>query len=74
LIEKEVKQIRKALPRLGAKKLYAEMKPFLIKRNIKKSREKFKDVLRARDLMIKKKKRSKITTNSNHHYTENTQI
>jgi len=68
LIEKEVKRIRKALPRLGAKKLYAKMKPFLVKHNIKKGREKFKDVLRARNLMIQKKKRSRITTNSNHHY------
>ena len=68
LIEQEVKRIRKALPRLGAKKLYVKMKPFLIEHGIKKGREKFKDVLRARNLMIKKKKCTKKTTNSNHPY------
>jgi len=42
------------------------MKPYLNKHGIKKGRKKFTDVLRAKDLMVKKKKRSWKTTNSNH--------
>ena len=66
LIEEQVKRIRQSLPRCGAVKLYGIIKPFLKQHGIKKGRDKFKEVLRAKNLMLKKKKRTRKTTNSNH--------
>ena len=66
LIQEEVLRIRQYMPRIGSKKLYHMMKSFLVKNNIKKGRDAFISVLRERDLMVKKKRYKKKTTNSNH--------
>lgn len=68
IIEEEVLRIRKHLPRCGGKKLYFLMKSFFKKEGIKIGRDKFFDVLRERNLLIKKKKHRKTTTNSNHNF------
>lgn len=68
LIEEEVLKIRKQQPRCGAKKLYGLLKPFLNKEGIKKGRKKFIEVLKSKDLMLKKKKKTRKTTNSNHNF------
>ena len=63
----EVKQIRKKLPRCGLKKLHRKMEQFFKMHDIKIGRDKFADVLRDFNLLIKKKKGRK-TTNSNHFF------
>jgi transposase InsO family protein/transposase-like protein len=68
LIEEEVLRIRKYLPRMGGRKLYYMMHSFLKKNKIKKGRDKFFEVLKERNLLIKKKKNRKRTTNSNHSF------
>ena len=68
LIIEEVKRIRQYLRRAGGKKLYFMMGSFFKKEGIKIGRDKFFDVLREHDLLIKKKKHRKTTTNSNHNF------
>jgi len=67
VVVSEVKQLRKKLPRCGLKKLHFKMDQFFKMHNIKMGRDKFADVLRAFNLLIKKKKGRK-TTNSNHFF------
>ena len=67
VVVSEVKQIRKKLPRCGLKKLHHKMEQFFKMHDIKMGRDKFADVLRDFNLLIKKKKGRK-TTNSNHFY------
>lgn len=68
LIEEEVKRIRKHLPRLGGRKLFHMLESFFKKEGIKIGRDKFFTLLRDRNLLIKKKKYTKKTTNSNHSF------
>lgn len=66
LIVEQVKRTCKSLSRCGAVKIYGMLQPFLKNNGIKKGRDKFKEVLRSKGLMLKKKKRTRKTTNSNH--------
>jgi len=63
----EVKKLRTPLPRCGGKKLYYMIQDFLQSHGIKLGRDKFFDLLRERNLLIKRKKGRK-TTYSFHHY------
>lgn len=61
-------QLRIDKPCTGTKKLYLDMIPFLIKKNIKMGRDKVHKVLKDNDLIIKKMKNYKTTTNSKHYF------
>lgn len=60
--------IRRNLPRLGGKKLYQLLKPNLDKHKIGLGRDKFFDILRSRDLLVKRRKKYVSTTDSWHRY------
>ena len=68
IIVEEVKRIREHLPKSGGRKLYHLMGGFLKKEGIKIGRDKFFEVLNKYNLLIKRKKRTRKTTNSNHHF------
>lgn len=59
---------RKAMPRLGGKKTYHELKPELHQNGIKMGRDKYFDWLRAENMLIRPKRRYAKTTNSFHRY------
>lgn len=61
-----VLEIRKSMPRLGARKLYHLLSDKL--QLIKIGRDKFFDILRANHLLIQPKRRYHITTNSHHRF------
>lgn len=58
----EVKELRKRMPKLGAKKLFS----MLDKPKAHMGRDKFIGVLRSEGLLVKRKKKYAVTTNSNH--------
>lgn len=66
VIVEEVKRIREHLKKCGGRKLYHMMSGFLENKQIKIGRDKFFDVLRKHNLLIKKRKKTAKTTNSNH--------
>lgn len=53
---------------MGAEKLHRLVTPQLHEHNIKYGRDKFYFLLRGHDLLVKRRKRSPTTTNSNHFY------
>ena len=57
----KVKEIRKELPRCGGKKLYFLIKDFLGNHGIQLGRDRFFDLLREHNLLIKRKKGRKTT-------------
>lgn len=59
---------RKQMPRLGTKKLYCLIKPDLEKMNIKIGRDKFFELMRYENLLVRKKKNFTRTTNSFHRF------
>lgn len=61
-----VKGVRKRMPRLGGKKTYSLVKRDLRSSGIKLGRDKFFDLLRENKLLIKRKKKYLMTTNSKH--------
>jgi putative transposase len=63
-----VKQIRKDHPRMGTRKMYHLIQPDLNFHKIKIGRDTFFNCLREEGLLIRKRKRYSITTNSNHWY------
>lgn len=63
-----VGKIRVQHPRMGTRKLYDIMKPQLIDLNINIGRDKLFNLLKINGLLVKRKKRRYITTNSNHPY------
>ena len=66
LVVEEVKRLRKYQPKSGGRKLFYLLQPFFKKEGIKMGRDKLFVLLRKRNLLIKKKKRTAKTTNSNH--------
>ncbi len=66
LIRHHVIERRCIQPKEGARKLYHNLQPILEAEGIKIGRDKFIEVLREFDLLVKKKKRGKRTTNSEH--------
>ncbi len=65
-IIQEVKNIRKNHPRMGARKLFEMIQPFLLDHNIKMGRDALFSLLAANQMLIRKRKRRVQTTNSYH--------
>lgn len=68
LIVSEVIKIRKNHRHMGGRKLYELLQPFLLEHQIKMGRDRLFDVLSANYLLIKRRKKQTITTNSFHRF------
>jgi putative transposase len=66
LVLQQVKQIRQNHPRLGTRKLYEKLQPFMLENSIKMGRDTLFNLLAANHLLIRKRKRRIMTTNSYH--------
>jgi putative transposase len=66
LVVNEVKSIRRYHPRLGGRKLYVLLEPFLLDHHIKIGRDALFDLLAENHLLVRKWKKKAITTNSLH--------
>lgn len=66
IILQEVLRVRKDLPRLGTRKLYDKVKSVLQSHHIEIGRDYLFDLLREHRLLIRKRKRKVITTDSRH--------
>ena len=66
LILQEVKNIRKNHRRIGTRKLYEMMQPFMLEHKIKLGRDGLFNMLSANHLLIRKRRRTIQTTNSYH--------
>jgi len=62
----EVDRIRADLPKLGTRKLHFMLKDPLLKHNISIGRDYLFDLLCSRGMLVKRRRRRSITTNSNH--------
>lgn len=60
--------IRKDHPRMGGRKIYYLIKKDLEQLNIKRGRDALFDLLASQQMLVQKRKRKHITTNSNHWY------
>lgn len=67
-VVKQVKAIRKWHKKQGARKLYHNLSGELKKNNIKLGRDRFIEVLRQNNLLIKRRRKSARTTQSRHNY------
>jgi len=65
---KLVEQERKDLPRVGTRKLYEALQPFFDAEQLKVGRDCLFDILRANNMLVKRKKVSCRTTNSYHRF------
>ncbi len=63
---KEVLRIRKDHKRIGTRKLYEMLTPFMMEHQIKIGRDKLFDLLSAHHLLIRRRRRNIRTTFSNH--------
>ncbi|WP_254519228.1 IS3 family transposase [Aquimarina sp. Aq78] len=68
LIVSEVLRIRKNHRHMGTRKLYELLQPFLVAHQIKIGRDRLFDVLSANNLLVRRKKKQTITTNSFHRF------
>lgn len=68
LIVNEVLRVRKNHRHMGGRKLYELLQPFLLAHQIKMGRDRLFDVLSANSLLIRRKKKQTITTNSFHRF------
>ena len=68
LIVSEVLKIRKNHRHMGGRKLYELLQPFLLEHQIKMGRDRLFDVLSANYLLVKRRKKQTITTNSFHRF------
>lgn len=66
IVYQMVLNIKKEHPRMGTRKIYHLIKPDLEKSNIKMGRDALFDLMAANNLLVTKRKRRYITTNSNH--------
>lgn len=66
LILNEVKKIRKYHGRMGTRKLYDKLEPFMIEHQIKIGRDALFDLLSANHMLVRKRKRKVQTTQSYH--------
>lgn len=62
----EVLHIRKKHPRMGVRKLYGLLEPFMLEHQIKMGRDALFDLLAANGLLVRRRKRKIHTTNSFH--------
>ena len=70
LVIQQVRSIRKNHRRMGARKLYELMQPFMLEHNIKMGRDALFTLLSANHLLVRKRKRRIQTTNSYHWLTK----
>ncbi|CAN0548649.1 unnamed protein product [Ectocarpus sp. 12 AP-2014] len=68
LIVSEVLRIRKRHPYMGTRKLYKLIQPFLFGHQIKMGRDRLFDILSVNHLLVRRRKRKTITTNSLHRF------
>lgn len=68
LILSEVIKIRKYHRHIGGRKLYELLQPFLLEHQIKMGRDRLFDVLSSNYLLVKRRKKQTITTNSFHRF------
>lgn len=68
LIIAQVKQIRSRHRRMGTRKLYELLQPFLLEEKIKIGRDALFDLLAANHLLVRKRRRRIQTTNSYHRF------
>lgn len=66
LVLNEVKKIRKYHGRMGTRKLYDKLEPFMIEHQIKIGRDALFDLLSANHMLVRKRKRKVQTTQSYH--------
>lgn len=66
LIIQQVKRVRKNHRRIGTRKLYEMLQPFLLEHQIKMGRDALFNMLSANHLLVRKRKRRIQTTNSYH--------
>lgn len=66
LIVHHVLERRRLQPKEGVRKLLHNLQPILSQEGIKIGRDRFIEILRKRDLLVKRKRRGKRTTNSEH--------
>lgn len=62
----EVLNIRQLHPRMGGRKLFHVLQPFIIEHRLKIGRDAFFTILNNYNLLVKRRKRYHVTTNSNH--------
>jgi len=67
LLLKEIRQIRQRQPKMGGRKLYRELKVFMILIGLHLGRDRFFDFLRAHGLLIERRRKYVYTTDSRHH-------
>lgn len=68
LVISEVLKIRTNHRHIGGRKLYELLQPFLLEHQIKMGRDRLFDVLSANYLLVKRRKKQTITTNSYHRF------
>jgi len=68
LIVSEVHRIRKHHRHMGGRKLYELLQPFLMEHQIKMGRDRLFDILSANCLLVRRKKKQTVTTNSFHRF------
>lgn len=68
LIISEVLRIRKNHRHMGGRKLYELLQPFLLEHQIKMGRDRLFDILSANYLLVRRRKKQTITTNSFHRF------
>jgi len=66
LVLRQVMQIRKHHPRMGTRKLYEKLQPFMLEHQIKMGRDALFDLLASNFLLVKRRKRRIQTTQSFH--------
>jgi transposase InsO family protein len=66
ILIKEVQSIREMHSKMGARKLYNKLESTINEHNIKIGRDALFDILRDNNLLVKRRKQRKITTNSKH--------
>ena len=66
LVLKEVISIRKNHPRMGTRKLFVKLESFMFEHQIKMGRDALFDLLSLHQLLIRKRRRKIVTTQSNH--------
>lgn len=68
MLLEEIRRIRHRQPRIGGKKLYHLLKPFLEEIGLKLGRDRFFEYLRGNGMLIKRRKNYVTTTNSRHRF------
>lgn len=65
-IVKEISEIRQRHRRIGGRKLFEMLQPFILEHQLKVGRDAFFDILASNSLLVRKRKRYTKTTNSHH--------